>query len=155
VIRTPRRPKAHEVSDHPVKGEVPGGESDKQAKQGQAAEQQKSAPQMIASVARSISSWFGSWFGHGEHGDDKTPKMSEAETRQMSGSLDQLPTTAQGVSTDAGPAPEIAMKGEAKDSASKDRAKLERHGRSRDPGRADNRALMARTTSRPRWLPSS
>jgi hypothetical protein len=138
--------KAHEVPDHPVKGEVPGGESDKQAKQGQAAEQQKSAPQMIASVARSISSWFSSWFGHGEHGehgDDKTPKMSEAETRRMTGSLDQLPTTAQGVSTDAGPAPEIAMKGEAKDSASKDRAKLEATTAGLETqGRADSRAPM-------------
>jgi hypothetical protein len=137
-------PKAHEVPDHPVKGEVPGGESDKQAKQGQAVEQQKSAPQVIATVAQSIASWFGSWFGHGQHGGDaNAPKMSDAETRQMSGSLDQLPTTAQDVSTDPGAAPEIAMQGEAKSSTAQDRAKLETTTAGLESqGRADSRVPM-------------
>src|SRR5262249_12464670 len=69
--------KTAELPTQPVKTEAPGAESDKQAKQTKAAEQQKSAPQVIAQVARSISSWFSSWFHHDGEADDKTPKMSE------------------------------------------------------------------------------
>ncbi|HEX7841730.1 MAG TPA: DUF4157 domain-containing protein [Kofleriaceae bacterium] len=138
-------PKAgHDLPDPPVKAEVPGGEAAKQAQQDQAAEQQKSAPQLVASVARSIASWFSSWFGHGEsHDGGPAPKMSEAETRQMSGSIDQLPTSAQGVSTDTGPAPALAMKGEARASADKDRSKLEATTAGLEAqDRADSRAPM-------------
>jgi len=138
---------AHEIPDHPVKAEVLGGEAAKQAKQGQAAEQQKAVPQVVATAAQSIASWFSSWFGHGESGAaagaSNAPKMSETETRQMSGSLDNLPTTAQGVSTDTGPAPEIAMKGEAKASAGQDRSKLEVTTAGLETqGRTDSRAPM-------------
>jgi hypothetical protein len=137
-------PKAAEVADHPVKGEVPGGESDKQAKQGKAAEQQKAASQIIANTEQSNASWFGSWSGHGERGGDASaPKMSDAETRQMSGSLDQLPTKAPDVATDPGPAPELAMKGEARTSTAQDRAKLDTTTAGLESqGRADSRAPM-------------
>jgi len=47
--------------DHPVKAEVPGGESAKQAQQGQAAQQQQTAGQVVAKVAQSIASWFSGW----------------------------------------------------------------------------------------------
>jgi hypothetical protein len=132
-----------ELPDHPVKAEVPGGEADKQAKQGQAAQQQKTAGQVIADTAQSIASWFGSWFGGGASNDPNTVKMSEAETRQMSGSLDNLPTTASDINTDAGPPPEIKMKGEAKSSTNKDRADLEtKTSQLENQGRADARVPM-------------
>src|SRR6185436_9779779 len=93
---------AKELPDHPVKGEVPGGEA-----------------------------------------DNNTASMSDAETRQMSGSLDKLPTTASDVSTDTGPPPELKMKGEAKGSTDKDRADLEtKTTQLQIQGRADARVPM-------------
>ncbi|HEU4728197.1 MAG TPA: DUF4157 domain-containing protein, partial [Kofleriaceae bacterium] len=90
--------------EHPVKAEVPGGEAAKKTQQDQATAQREAVTQVIDAVKRSISSWFGSLFGHGEQeGDARTPKMSEDEARRMSGSVDQLPTTASDVSTDTGP----------------------------------------------------
>jgi hypothetical protein len=132
-----------ELPDHPVKAEVPGGEADKQAKQGQATEQQRTAGQVITNAAQSIASWFGSWIGGGASNDPNTVKMSEAETRQMSGSLDNLPTTASDISTDAGPPPELKMKGEARSSADKDRADLEtKTSQLENQGRTDARVPM-------------
>jgi hypothetical protein len=132
-----------ELPDHPVKAEVPGGEADKQAKQGQAAQEQKTAGQVITETAQSIASWFTSWLGGGAPADKNTVTMSETETRQMSGSLDNLPTTASDISTDTGPPPEIKMKGEAKSSADKDRADLEtKTAQLETQGRADSRAPM-------------
>src|SRR4029079_13375124 len=137
---------AKELPDHPVKGEVPGGEADKQAKQGQAAQQQKTAGQVITNVAQSIASWFSSWTGGGASSgtaDKNTASMSDAETKQMSGSLDKLPTTASDVSTDTGPPPELKMKGEAKSSTDKDRADLEtKTTQLQTQGRADARVPM-------------
>jgi hypothetical protein len=146
--------KAADLPAQPVKPEVPGAESEKQAKQSKAAEQQRSAPQVIATVAQSIASWFSSWFHHDSEGDDQTPKMSAAETKQMSGTLDQVPTTAQGVSTDAGPAPAIAMKGEAQANAAKDRSRLEATTAGLETqGRADSRAPMGEGHIEPAAVP--
>jgi hypothetical protein len=55
----------------------------------------------------------------------RSAKMSDDEIRRMAGSVDTIPTTAAGVSTDTGPAPELAMKGEARTSADRDRAAFE------------------------------
>src|SRR5262249_46098112 len=107
---------AKDLADHPVRGEVPGGEAAKQAQQGQAAAQQQAGTQVIAAVKQNIASWFGSLFSHaGTAGHSDTaggqaqPKTSDAEVKQMSGSIDRLPTKASDVSTDAGPAPALAM----------------------------------------------
>jgi hypothetical protein len=125
---------------------VPGGEAEKQARQGEAAHQQKTAGQMVAEAARSIASWLGSWLGgrSGKRSDDKqTGGMSEAETKQMSGSLDKLPTSAAGISTSPGPAPELAMKGEAKATSDARRAELETQtARLEQQGRADSRVPL-------------
>ena len=122
-----------------------GGDAAKQAKQREAAAQQDAVTQVVAAVKRSISSWFSTWTGHGDASSDdpKAAKMSETETRQMTGSLDNLPTTAADISTSTGPAPELAMKAEAKGSADKDRADLEKTtGALETMNRADSRAPM-------------
>jgi Domain of unknown function (DUF4157) len=133
-------------ADRPVKGEVPGGEATKQATQGAAVEQQKTASEVITHVAQTITSWLGSWsslFGTSDNASAKSPKMSEEESRQMAGSVDKIPTTTTSVSTDTGPAPELAMKGEARTSADRDRAAFEAKTASLETqGRADSRAPM-------------
>ncbi|HWU88367.1 MAG TPA: hypothetical protein VN253_13870 [Kofleriaceae bacterium] len=135
---------AKDASDKPIKGEVPGGEAAKQAQQGKAAAQQKSAGEVIASAARSFVSWFGSWTGGGTSGGDAgAAKMSDAETKHLSGSLDRMPTTASDISTDTGPAPALAMKGEAKSTSDKERAALEtKTTQLESQGRADSRVPM-------------
>ena len=143
---TAAAPAAKDAADRPVKGEVPGGEATKQATQGAAAEQQKTASEVITHVAQTITSWLGSWsslFGTSDNANAKSPKMSEEESRQMAGSVDKIPTTTASVSTDTGPAPELAMKGEARTSADRDRAELEAKTASLETeGRADSRAPM-------------
>ncbi len=143
---TAAAPAAKDAADRPVKGEVPGGEATKQATQGAATEQQKTASEVITHVAQTITSWLGSWsslFGTSDNANAKSPKMSEEESRQMAGSVDKIPTTTAGVSTDTGPAPELAMKGEARTSADRDRAGLEAKTASLETqGRADSRAPM-------------
>jgi voltage-gated potassium channel Kch len=143
---TAAAPAAKDAADRPVKGEVPGGEATKQATQGAATEQQKTASEVITHVAQTITSWLGSWsslFGTSDNANAKSPKMSEEESRQMAGSVDKIPTTTAGVSTDTGPAPELAMKGEARTSADRDRASLEAKTASLETqGRADSRAPM-------------
>src|SRR6185436_741902 len=132
-------------ADKPVKAEVPGGEAAKTAQQGEAAQQQKTAGQVVTETARSIGSWFGSWFGGsaGKRGDGQQGGMSEAETKQMSGSLDKLPTSTSGVSTAPGPAPELAMKGQAQATSGARRAELEtKTARLEQQGRADSRIPM-------------
>jgi hypothetical protein len=132
-------------ADQAGKAEVPGGAAAKQAQQGQAAQHQKLAGQVITAVAESIASWFGSWFGGhaGKASGQQQSGMSESETRQMSGSLEKLSTSAGGVSTEPGPAPALAMKGEAKATAGAERAKLEaKTARLEQQGRADSRAPM-------------
>jgi hypothetical protein len=58
----------------------------------------------------------------------------------MASSVDQIPTTAPAVSTDVGPAPELAMTGEAKASADRDRAAFEaRAAAAEAQGRGDSR----------------
>jgi hypothetical protein len=137
---------AKDAAERPVKGEVPGGEATKQATQGAAVEQQKLAGEVITHVASAIASWFGSWsswFGHHDDAGAKSAKMSDEESRQMAGSVDKIPTTTAGVSTDTGPAPELAMKGEARTSADRDRAAFEAKAASLETqGRADSRAAM-------------
>jgi hypothetical protein len=132
--------------DAPVKAEVPGGEAAKQAKQGEATQQQKLAGQIVSEISHSIASWFGSWFGGsaGKSGSgEQQGGMSEAETKQLSGSLDKLPTSASGVSTEPGPAPALAMKGEAKASSDAERARLEaKTAQLEQQGRADSRVPM-------------
>ena len=133
-------------ADAPVKAEVPGGEAKKQARQSEAAQQQQTAGQMVAEAARSIASWLGSWLGGsaGKRSDDKQQGgMSEAETKQMSGSLDKLPTSAAGIATSPGPAPELAMQGEAQGTADARRAELETEtARLEQQGRADSRVPL-------------
>jgi Skp family chaperone for outer membrane proteins len=99
---------------------------------------------VINHVAQTIASWLGSWsswFGH--DASASAAKMSDEESRQMAGSVDKIPTTTAGVSTDTGPAPELAMKGEARTSADRDRAAFEAKTASLETqGRADSRAPM-------------
>lgn len=140
---------AKEAAERPVKAEVPGGEAEKQAKQGAATEQQKLAGEVVTHVASSIAAWFGSWSSWFGHHDDasaqsaQSAKMSDEESRQMASSVDQIPTTAAAVSTDAGPAPELAMKGEAKASSDRDRAAFEaKTAAAVAQDRADSRAPM-------------
>jgi hypothetical protein len=141
---TAAMPAAKDAADRPVKGEVPGGEATKQATQGAAVEQQKTASEVITQVAQTITSWFGSWnswFGHDVSAS--AAKMSDEESRQMAGSVDKIPTTTAGVSTDTGPAPELAMKGEARTGADRDRAAFEAKTASLETqGRGDSRAPM-------------
>jgi hypothetical protein len=141
---TAAAPAAKDAAERPVKAEVPGGEATKQATQGAAVEQQKTASEVITKVAQTIASWFGSWsswFGH--DASASAAKMSDEESRQMAGSVDKIPTTTAGVSTDTGPAPELAMKGEARTSADRDRAVFEAKTASLETqGRADSRAPM-------------
>jgi hypothetical protein len=110
--------------DKPVNAEVPGGQEAKQSQQGEARQEQKNAGQVIDSVVQSISSWFGSFIG-GKAAEGDAGTMSDAETEQMAGSLDRVGTDGSDISTDPGPAPELAMKGEARGSADKDRAGVE------------------------------
>ncbi len=137
---------AKQAAERPVKAEIPGGEADKQTAQGAAVEQQKTAREAITHVASAIASWFGSWSSWFGHHDDASAqgaqgaKMSDEESRRMASSVDQIPTTAAAVSTDVGRAPELAMKGEAKASAGRDRAAFEAKAAAADAqGRADSR----------------
>ncbi|HEU4728254.1 MAG TPA: DUF4157 domain-containing protein, partial [Kofleriaceae bacterium] len=143
---------AKEAAERPVKAEVPGGEADKKATQGAAVEQQKAAGEVITHAASAIASWFGSWSSWFGHHDDagaqaaqgaQAAKMSDEESRRMASSVDQIPTTAAGVSTGVGPAPELAMKGEAKASADRDRAALEAKTMAAEAqGRTESRTPM-------------
>ncbi|MGH2906820.1 MAG: hypothetical protein ACRDKI_08620 [Solirubrobacterales bacterium] len=142
-------PAAKDAAERPVKAEVPGGEADKRAAQGAATEQQKTAGEVITHVASAIASWFGSWSSWFGHNDDTSAqgtqgaKMSDDESRQMASSVDQIPTTAGGVSTELGPPPQLAMKGDAKASADRDRAAFEaKTAAAEAQGRANSRAPM-------------
>jgi hypothetical protein len=69
--------------------------------------------------------------------------MSEAETKQMSGSLEKLPASASDLATDPGPAPALAMKGQARATADADRAALEtKAARLEQQGHADSRVPL-------------
>jgi hypothetical protein len=133
-------PKQHD--DKAVKAEVPGGQEAKQAQQGEAKQEQKSAGQVIDTVVQSIASWFGSFTG-GKAAEGDAGKMSDAEGQQMAGSLDNTSTDASGISTDPGPAPDLEMKGEARAGADKDRAELEaKTTQLEGQGRADSRVPL-------------
>lgn len=135
-----------EHADRAFQTKVPGGEAAKQAQHGEAAKQQKSAGHAVTEVAQSISTWFSSWFGGtaGKSGGDKTQgAMNESETRQMSGSLDKLPTNASSIATEPGPAPALAMKGEARSTSGAERAQLETKAvQLETQGRAESRVPM-------------
>ncbi len=129
--------------DHPIKAEVPGGEAAKQAKQDEAAAQRDAVTQVVAAHKRSIDSWLSSWSGRDETrgGGAVAANMSESETQQLTGEVDQVPTSAADVSTTTGPAPELAMKTEAKGRVDNDRADLEKTAAALETlGRADSTA---------------
>jgi len=124
---------------------VPGGEAAKKAQQGQAQDQQKTAGQAITQAAQSTRSFFTSLWparGGGGSANGNATAMSDAQAQNMASSVSSLSTKAS-VSTDAGPPPEIAMKGEAKSSADRDRAQLESKTAARQSqGHADAAAPM-------------
>jgi Domain of unknown function (DUF4157) len=132
-------------TDHPVKADVSGADVAKQARQRDVAAQREAVTQVVAATKRSIESWFGTWSTASQkpRDDANAVKMSEKETRDLVGSVDQLPTTASDVSTDTGPAPKLAMKSEAKGSADRDRAELEKTAAALETlNRADSGAPM-------------
>ena len=116
----------------------------KQAKQDDVEAQRAAVEQIVAATKRQIASWFNTSFdradaAHARAGD----KMSDQETRQLSGSIDQIPTTVSDVSTETGPTPELAMKHEAQASAARERAELEKTVAAHQTlSRADSRAPM-------------
>jgi hypothetical protein len=131
-------------AERPLKGEVPDGEAAKKAQQGQARDQQQTAGQAISQAAHSNHSFFTSRWparGGGSTNGNATA-VSDAEAQNMAGSVNKLSTNAR-VSTDAGPPPEIVMKGEAKSSADRDRARLESKTAAQEAqGRTDAAAPM-------------
>jgi Domain of unknown function (DUF4157) len=136
---------ANDDADHAVKAEVPGAEAAKHARQRDVAAQREAVTQVVAATKRSIESWFGSWSGKSENPREaaNAAKMSESEARQLVGAVDNIPTTATDVSTDTGPAPELAMKSEAKASADKDRIELDKTAAALETlGQAESRAPM-------------
>jgi len=69
--------------------------------------------------------------------------MTDADAKKMAGSVDSLSTKASDVSTDAGPPPSLAMKGEAKADADKNRADLETKTAALETqNRADSRVAL-------------
>jgi hypothetical protein len=137
---------AKDAAARPVKAEIPNGEAEKKATQGAAVEQQKTTGEAVTYAASAIASWFGSWnswFGHQEDASAQGAKLSNAESRQMATSIDQIPATAVGVSTDLGPAPSLAMEGEARARADRDRAAFEaKTAAAENQGRAESRVPM-------------
>jgi hypothetical protein len=136
---------AQNAAEHPVKVAVPEAHTAKQATQGAAVEQQKGAGDIITSVAHTIASWFSSWAGasSGHASEGSGAKMSDEQSRQMAGSVDKLATTADSVSTDSGPAPELAMRSEAKASADRDRTAFDAKTAALETqSRTDSRASM-------------
>ena len=144
--KTATDPKAaKDGAAHPIKADVPGAAAAKQAQQREVAAQREAVTQVVAATKRSIDSWFGSWSSKSEtpREDASAVKMSEKETRELVSSVDNVPTTASDVSTDTGPAPELAMKSEAKGSADKDRVELEKTAAALETlNRADSQAPM-------------
>jgi hypothetical protein len=112
-------------ADKPVKADLPGDQSAKQAKQAEATAQQKAAGQAVQGVAQSAVSSFRS-IDKGSGSAGKGDPMSEADAQQMAGAIDRMSADVSSVDTDPGPPPTLEMKGEAKDSTDRDRAELER-----------------------------
>jgi hypothetical protein len=134
---------AKDASDHPIQGDVPGAQAATQAKQREAAKQRDAGTQVIATVQRTIAALFGSFTGgKAAGGGAQGGQMSEAETQQMVGSLDKLPTKAN-VTTDAGKAPELGKKTEARGTATQGRADLEKKAAAAEAqGRAESAVAM-------------
>jgi Domain of unknown function (DUF4157) len=139
--------KANDKAAQPVKPDAPDAQAAKQAMQAaqdDATAQRAAVTQVVASTKRQIASWFSTSFDRGDAAKGQADgKMSDQETRQLSGSIDKIPTTASDVSTDTGPAPELAMKQEAQGSAARERAELEKTVAAHQTlSRADSRAPM-------------
>jgi voltage-gated potassium channel Kch len=106
---------------------APGAAEEKQAKQADAIAKREAVDQVAAQLRRSVQSWLHVSFDQRPDGAEHAgAKMTEQDTREMAASIDKLPTTASDVTTDPGPAPQLAMRNEAQAKADKERAELDK-----------------------------
>lgn len=146
----------------PVKGEVPGGEADKQAKQKQATDQQQAKAAAVAEAKQRVQSVLDTLFNRhapapsSTSDDSKTQKMSDTESRNMASSIDKLPTTSADITADPGAAPKVDMQGDAKAQSTQERAKLEQQTAQLEAtGRADAQTPMGEDHIDPTAAPES